>query len=123
MNSVFPSKSSLEMFSLFEVAEIPSTYLIYHLFFKKGCPGWGTNPGSFGFGYSLIPFITLPLSHSGSLKWILTGIWNALGIFRNICALRRDHASQEITLRAILNFSPGPPGANFTPRGELGPHG
>jgi hypothetical protein len=35
-------------------------------FFKKrGCPGWGANPGPLDFIYFLI-FTTLPLSHSGS---------------------------------------------------------
>jgi hypothetical protein len=34
-------------------------------FFKKGCPGWGANPGLLNFIYFLI-FTTLPLSHIGS---------------------------------------------------------
>jgi hypothetical protein len=34
-------------------------------FFKRGCPGWGANPGPLNFIYFLI-FTTLPLSHSGS---------------------------------------------------------
>jgi hypothetical protein len=34
-------------------------------FLKKGCPGWGANPGPLIFIYFLI-FTTLPLSHSGS---------------------------------------------------------
>jgi hypothetical protein len=35
------------------------------IFFLKGCPGWGANPGPLDFIYFLI-FTTLPLSHSGS---------------------------------------------------------
>jgi hypothetical protein len=34
-------------------------------FLKKGCPGWGVNPGPLDFIYFLI-FTTLPLSPSGS---------------------------------------------------------
>jgi hypothetical protein len=36
-----------------------------HRFFKRGCQGWGANPGPLNFIYFLI-FTTLPLSHSGS---------------------------------------------------------
>jgi hypothetical protein len=32
---------------------------------KRGCPGWGANPGPLNFNYFLI-LTTLPLSHSGS---------------------------------------------------------
>jgi hypothetical protein len=35
------------------------------LFKKRGCPGWGANPGPLDFIYFLI-FTTLPLSHSGN---------------------------------------------------------
>jgi hypothetical protein len=42
-------------------------------FLKRGCPGWGPDPGPLDFIYFLI-FTTLPLSHNGSrgsFKWIL----------------------------------------------------
>jgi hypothetical protein len=41
------------------------------VFFKKrGCPGWGANPGPLNFIYFLI-FTTLPLSHSGSPRTVV----------------------------------------------------
>jgi hypothetical protein len=42
--------------------------LLWAVFFKRGCPGWGANPGPLDFIYFLI-FTTLPLSHSGSPTW------------------------------------------------------
>jgi hypothetical protein len=38
---------------------------ILFIFLKRGCPGWGANPGPLDFIYFII-FTTLPLSHSGS---------------------------------------------------------